>query len=261
MGVEGVAQLDRYFPVMAGVALLYLPIVFGLQRFMASRPPFSLRPALAVWNSLLVLFNVYAFYYLAPAVLQRIADGSFVASLCDFPPEFARGPRSHALYLFALSKVPEMIDTLFIVLKKRPLILLHWYHHLTVMLFCWNIVYSPLRGEGFEGAVFGGLNALVHCIMYTSYGLKALGYKPPGDLAITSLQLLQMVVGGWLAIHRVVACPLKRPITAAAGIVMYASYFLLFAHFFYRRYLASPKAKARPVPAVDDKVTLLRKQK
>ena len=30
-------------------------------------------------------------------------------------------------FMFALSKVPELGDTLFIVLRKQPLIFLHWY--------------------------------------------------------------------------------------------------------------------------------------
>ena len=35
-----------------------------------------------------------------------------------------------------LSKVPETIDTLFIVLRRQPLIFLHWYHHASVLVYC-----------------------------------------------------------------------------------------------------------------------------
>ena len=39
--------------------------------------------------------------------------------------------------MFVLSKVPELGDTMFVVLRKQPLIFLHWYHHATVLVYCW----------------------------------------------------------------------------------------------------------------------------
>ena len=40
--------------------------------------------------------------------------------------------------LFIYSKIPELFDTFFIVARQSPLIFLHWYHHLTVLLYCWH---------------------------------------------------------------------------------------------------------------------------
>jgi elongation of very long chain fatty acids protein 6 len=34
------------------------------------------------------------------------------------------------------SKVPETVDTLFIVLRRQELIFLHWYHHASVLIYC-----------------------------------------------------------------------------------------------------------------------------
>ena len=39
---------------------------------------------------------------------------------------------------FIYSKLFELFDTLWLLAKKRPVIFLHWYHHLTVLLYCWH---------------------------------------------------------------------------------------------------------------------------
>merc|ERR1712072_138491 len=48
------------------------------------------------------------------------------------------GPAGLWLTLFIFSKIPELIDTAFLVIRKKPVIFLHWYHHFTVMLYCWH---------------------------------------------------------------------------------------------------------------------------
>jgi hypothetical protein len=37
--------------------------------------------------------------------------------------------------MFGYSKVIELGDTLFIVLRKRPLVFLHYYHHAAVLIY------------------------------------------------------------------------------------------------------------------------------
>jgi len=43
----------------------------------------------------------------------------------------------YRITIFCISKVPELIDTLFIVLRKQKLIFLHWFHHATVLIYAW----------------------------------------------------------------------------------------------------------------------------
>jgi hypothetical protein len=40
-------------------------------------------------------------------------------------------------FYFCMSKIPELLDTVFIVLRKRPLRFLQYYHHIVTMWFCW----------------------------------------------------------------------------------------------------------------------------
>jgi hypothetical protein len=63
--------------------------------------------------------------------------------------------------LFILSKIPELIDTVFIVQRKRPLIFLHWYHHVTVLLYCWH----SYATEASQALYFVAMNYSVHAVM------------------------------------------------------------------------------------------------
>lgn len=80
-------------------------------------------------------------------------------------------------------------------------------------------------------------------MMYTYYAARALGYRPPKKLAmvITSSQIVQMVMGAYVtyyAYERKMAgemCQITDG-TAKLGLIMYLSYFLLFARFFVNTY-------------------------
>ena len=95
--------------------------------------------------------------------------------------------------LFIYSKPFELVDTYFIVHRKRPLIFLHWYHHVTVLLFCWH----SYAFESATGLFFVGMNYSVHAIMYGYYCLMALRMKPKwmNPFFITVAQISQMIVG------------------------------------------------------------------
>eukprot|EP00730_Choanoeca_flexa_P016651 TRINITY_DN7917_c0_g1_i1.p1 TRINITY_DN7917_c0_g1~~TRINITY_DN7917_c0_g1_i1.p1 ORF type:complete len:280 (+),score=60.31 TRINITY_DN7917_c0_g1_i1:121-960(+) len=240
---DGGELLAANFYWILACAIGYLPLIFGLQAAMEAYKPLKIKTTLFVWNVGLVLFNLYSMYYLVPTVLGYAVKGETLKQSCGADPALLRGPKSHALMLFGLSKVPEMLDTVFLVLRKRPVILLHWFHHLTVMLYCWSILYSPQSNEGTEGAIFGAMNSVVHTIMYSYYAARVVGYKPPGDIIITTIQIVQMIIGAWVAGFRVFSCgDVSRVWHARAGLAMYVSYFYLFGDFFARRYLfAKPK--------------------
>ena len=76
-------------------------------------------------------------------------------------PSFGQGACGLWTMLFIYSKVPELFDTVFVVLRKKPLIFLHWYHHVSVLLFCWNSYSS----RSSAGLFFVVMNYGVHAIM------------------------------------------------------------------------------------------------
>ncbi|TTC29608.1 Elongation of very long chain fatty acids protein 6 [Bagarius yarrelli] len=130
-------------------------------------------------------------------------------------------------------------DTVFIVLRKQRLIFLHWYHHITVLLYSWYTYRERAAG----GCWFITMNYSVHALMYGYYAAKAAGLRLPRPCAmlITALQTLQMAVGltvlaliyNW---HNDTVCRSSNS-NIAWGSLMYLSYLLLFCSFFYNSYM------------------------
>lgn len=176
--------------------------------------------------------------------------GSLDTSLCVYKDDMYRRNISGLLCLaFMFSKIPEMFDTAFLVFQKKPVIFLHWYHHTTVMLYCWHAWISPTS----SGLWFVCMNFSVHAIMYFYYFICACGYgklvRPVAPL-ITFMQIAQMVVGSIIAVYVFYmdqfggGCDCRSS-NAKLALMMYISYFVLFSQFFRNRYIKkSPKPSA-----------------
>merc|ERR1711962_1671437 len=95
------------------------------------------------------------------------------------------------------------------------------------------------------------MNYFVHSLMYSYYALRALRVRVPrvAAMTITSLQLLQMVVGCAVTVQvflykqQGVDCSVSDA-NLTYGFLMYASYFVLFARFFYNAYYAKSGKKS-----------------
>lgn len=146
-------------------------------------------------------------------------------------------------WLFGLSKVIEFGDTIFVILRKSPLMFLHWYHHLTVLIYTW---YGIRRLSEFC-LWFAGMNYFVHTLMYTYYAFSASGRKFPAFIAqaITLLQMSQMFFGiiiNFLSLKKYEEfdCDVNYGM-AYMGLVIYSSYLVLFGNFFFHRYIRRKK--------------------
>ncbi|KAK7197487.1 fatty acid elongase [Novymonas esmeraldas] len=107
---------------------------------------------------------------------------------------FYDGPCTFAIAMFAYLKIPELLDTVFLVLQRKPVSFLHWYHHVATAIYVWICTYSPMP----SGIFFCGMNYFVHSIMYFYYFLVMMGLRKsirPFAPVITLLQVLQMVFG------------------------------------------------------------------
>lgn len=242
---------NNYIIPIVSVVIYALFCYFG-QSIMANYKPFDLKLPLAMWNLSLSLFSMYGAFRTVPHMVYRITHYTFEETVCeDVYTAFGCGAVGFAVMLFIWSKIPELIDTVFIVLRKKPLIFLHWYHHVTVLLFCWNAYVT----ESSAGLYFVSMNYTVHAVMYFYYFLQAIKVIPkwfPSWL-ITLMQISQMIIGTAIVFssfyyyfvggekYRPGECN-NVPSNLAAGGIIYASYFYLFVEFAVKRFWYSSKS-------------------
>ncbi len=100
------------------------------------------------------------------------------------------------------------------------------------------------------GRWFGLVNYAIHMIMYSYFGLRAMGLSVPRciSMLITLLQLSQMALGVAI-VFRVLVIRSKGEFchssvqNMALGGLIYFSYFLLFMNYFVRAYFGKGKKK------------------
>ncbi len=179
--------------------------------------------------------NFLKFYYINSLFCKKRANRKYIFSYLSIDRVSAMWS-----FLFVLSKLPELGDTIFIVLRKQPLIFLHWYHHVLTLIYSW---YAYKEGTS-SARWFIVMNSFIHSIMYTYYALKALKFHIPKKIAavITFSQLMQMAVGCYVNYKSYVYLLSDRPCNISyfnvfVASLMYFSYFVLFGRFFYLSYV------------------------
>ncbi len=238
------AHRHHCFPLLT----VYLCTVYFGQKLMKTRDPLKLNYVLIGWNLLLTIFSIFGTVRAFPEFAHAWATLGFRQSYCQAGDYFS-GTTGYWAFLFTLSKAIELGDSVFLVLRKRPVIFLHWYHHATMLIYVW-IAY-PDNVANSRWAMM--MNLTVHSFMYSYYLLRSLHVQLPSTVAkcVTSLQITQMVVGVYITAdvcYRTYFglkcdCPLH---IALAEFLMYVSYLALFANFFYRSYLKPRHAKTKP---------------
>lgn len=234
-----------YLPIVM-LVLYFLTLQF-LPKFMISRSsPANLKLFLFWWNIILSLFSLVELVVTLPTLLFNRTAGlwnhGFSKSLCGHPDSFGNGWSGLALYMFALSKIPELLDTLFIILNKRPVIFLHWWHHWTVLAYSWRLC----RLAGSVGIWFCWMNTAVHFLMYGYYACTQYSEKWKRQVrsfgnVITILQIVQMFGGPSVlltaAYYKISGFTCYTDdLTILFGMFIYSSYLILFINFYIKRW-------------------------
>ncbi|EKF28009.1 fatty acid elongase, putative [Trypanosoma cruzi marinkellei] len=243
-GEVAVVVFDDSADILIYCCVLYILLVFMVpEHIMKKREAFNLRLPFIVWNFGLCLFSICGAYSCVKNMTALYWERGFYRTTCFFDASVTYdGEFAFWVFYFILSKIPEMIDTVFLVFQKKPVIFLHWYHHLTVAIFCWHAGHALIP----SGLWFATMNYCVHSIMYFYYFMCACGMRKvirPIAPFITMMQLLQMVAGTLIVLYTAYhsylsesGCEVSRT-SIRLGLVMYGSYFFLFAVLFGNLYL------------------------
>uniref|UniRef100_A0A1I7SR84 Elongation of very long chain fatty acids protein n=1 Tax=Bursaphelenchus xylophilus TaxID=6326 RepID=A0A1I7SR84_BURXY len=115
------------------VSIVYYIAIRVIQSIMRNREAFVLQRPLFFWNFGLALFSIAGFVRFAEDFFVAWYNNGLEYSLChSCNPD---GVAAFWSLAFAISKIVELGDTLFIVLRKKPLIFLHYYHHAAVLVY------------------------------------------------------------------------------------------------------------------------------
>ena len=177
-----------------GGAALYLVSLYLGRMWMSNRRPYNLKNSVFIWNFTLAVFSFFGCISTFPHLVHHIISNGFVYTTCN-TEVFSHHPRIVLWgFLFCLSKLIELGDTVFIVLRKGELNFLHWYHHATVLLFAHYTFGRPT--ESAVELYFSSINYTTHAIMYTYFALRASNVRVPSNahVFIAILQILQMFV-------------------------------------------------------------------
>ncbi len=191
----------------------------------------KLTPLWSIWCFTLSSFSILGTYYTGRYLLFEY-DKSITES------------KSYFWYnAFILSKIPELFDTVLIILRSKPLVALQWYHHWCTLLICY--IFKDYQCDEFT--MFFFMNYFVHSFMYYYFGaypflgkrLKTFG------TFVNIIQTLQMLIAICIALYyyfnvteygRCVISPLDNFNNLAfGGIFMYVTYLILFIQLFFER--------------------------
>lgn len=244
-----------YADVLQYTCVLYTILILLGPRAMKDREAHELTNVIRVWNLLLAVFSIAGSVYCVTLLVYMSESRPFYEVVCRFDYSVLYdGAFSFWVFSFMVSKIPEMLDTVFLCLRKKPVTFLHAYHHLTVTIFSW------IGGRYLlpSGIWFATMNYVVHSFMYSYYFLCSCGLKravAPAAPLITCLQIAQMMLGYaiclYIGYYKFVSprgCETPSSLIRM-GLLMYGSYFFLFVGFFLTRYGKKKSRRTRKAPA------------
>ena len=139
---------------------LYTFIVLVIHRWMRYRPAVEFGSlVLPTWNALFVFTNIVVFMEVAPTRINVLWNFGWTHCICHFYSHV--GPVAFWNCVFYFSKFIWLIDTVFIILRKKTLTPFRFFHHISLFMYTW---YMYTERQGLIWVLF--LNALTTSVFY-----------------------------------------------------------------------------------------------
>lgn len=215
------------------ICVVYALSVKMLQAWVASQKNYSapkwLEPFRKIHNMSLAIVSFFMFVVMTGVVAHDGRLNSWHDMSCRLTTN--TGIYGFINFIYLVSKIWEWVDTYILVLSNKPVIILHWFHHMTTFTMAALVHNFPVGG-------FALINCLVHAVMYMHYAMPQRWARP----FITSSQLVQFVIV--MSIHlygftNPATCFDVRPYffewLFCMGVV--TSFFVMFVLFFIQEYV------------------------
>lgn len=237
------------------MVLIYMILIMGGRQIMRDQPAFKLNTLFKIHNFFLTLVSGCLLVLFMEQIIPSLWKHGLFKNICSSPGWSQ--PLVTLYYINYLIKFYELLDTVFLVLKKKPLTFLHCYHHPATAVLCW----TQLAGSTPISWLPITLNLFVHVVMYWYYFQSARGIRVAWKEWITRFQIAQFVIDlgfvyygtysyivdlRWPHLPHIGTCD-GAPWAAITGDLILLSYLILFISFYLATYRKQTSRKAAAI--------------